>query len=345
MSEIATRMALLAGAALARVLADGFRSGERCSPHSIVRVDEMIRQVSEIAARQHGLIRTDQIGPEELDRLRYLAKRGVIVRNAKGVYRVAGAPVTWHQSLQAGVWSLGPSCAVSHRAAARLHGFDRFDTEAAEFTIGRSKRGRVPSDIECVVHTTSIRLAGDHVTVDGLPTTSANRTIIDLARAGVRSAALEAAIDSAIRLRLTTLEALAVRMAKIEGPRRWGLGRLYAALAASGGHTVLERRFIELMQEARLPAPTPQVVHRISGRHIARVDFAFTSHDVIVEVSGGRGHSSPSERAKDARRRNDLQRLGLVVLEFTFEQVMHDPASVIEVVRATLAERAIRRSA
>lgn len=308
-------------------------------------VDRLIAEVTTLSSHQHGLIRTDQVPASEQDRLRHLARRGVIQRVAKGVYRVSGAPRTWHQDLQAGVWTLGPTCVVSHRAAARLHGLDGFDLDAVEFTIGRACRGRRPAGIPCTVHTTTVRRAGDRVAVNGLPTTSVIRTIIDLARDGAAVVELEAAVDSAIRSRAATLDAILERLAGLQGPGRWGLGRLYSVLSSSGGHTVLERRFLELVQEARLPTPTPQVVHRLDGRHVARVDFAFVDHGVVVEVSGGRGHSSPSERAKDARRRNDLQRLGRLVLEFTFEQVIHDAAMVVSVLRSTLAGRAVRPSA
>ena len=118
------------------------------------------RRVSARASRQHGLIRTDQVPSSQQDRLRHLARRGIIRRVAKGVYGVSGAPHSWHQDLQAGVWSLGPTSVVSHRAAARLHGFDAFDLEAVEFTIGRACRGRRPAGIPCTVHTTKRSTSG-----------------------------------------------------------------------------------------------------------------------------------------------------------------------------------------
>ncbi len=105
-------------------------------------------------------------------------------------------------------------------------------------------------------------------------------------------------------------------------------------LLDAGGHTTLERLFLRLVRESGLPIPVPQVVHRHEGRHVARVDFLFADHDLVVEVSGGRGHSSARERAKDARRRNEPQRLGRTVLEFTYEQVTRQPEHVI----ATLTE-------
>ena len=41
----------------------------------------------------------------------------------------------------------------------------------------------------------------------------------------------------------------------------------------------------------------------------------------IVEVSGQLGHTTPTERARDAQHRNGLQDLGFTVYEFTSEQV------------------------
>ena len=133
-----------------------------------MNLDGLIAHVGEVARAQHGLIRTDQVPLAERDRLRYLARRGVIGRVAKGVYRVSGAPRTWRQDLQAGVWALGPTCTVSHRAAARLHGFEGFGLDVVEFTIGRSCRGRRPAGVPCTVHTTIDRRPGDRVHIDGL---------------------------------------------------------------------------------------------------------------------------------------------------------------------------------
>ena len=61
---------------------------------------------------------------------------------------------------------------------------------------------------------------------------------------------------------------------------------------------------------------------------MGRVDFVFDGH-VVVEVTGRRGHVSDADRTRDAQRRNELQDLGLVVLEYTSTQVFEAPASVV----------------
>jgi len=107
-------------------------------------------------------------------------------------------------------------------------------------------------------------------------------------------------------------------------------------LPDTGGHSWLERRFLALVRQAGLPRPHTQVVHRQGDRTVARVDFLWEAEDVVVEVSGRRGHASDAERAKDAQRRNELQDLGRLVYEFTHGDVVERPAYVAETVRAAL---------
>ena len=161
----------------------------------------------------------------------------------------------------AGLLSLGPTAAVSHEAAARLHCFDRCLPDTVEFSMPRRSRGvRTPF----TVHTSAAFGALDRVTINGLRCTSATRTIIDLARARIPNVRLEAAIDSAVRSGATAPVVLATRLGELRGPGRWGAPRLDDLLLDSGGHTQLERRFLQLMRKAGLPKP------RGAGRPPAR---------------------------------------------------------------------------
>jgi hypothetical protein len=91
---------------------------------------------------------------------------------------------------------------------------------------------------------------------------------------------------------------------------------LDALLVDSGGHSILERRFLEVVRRAGLPRPATQVIHRRDGTTFARVDFLFEAFGVVVEVSGQLGHSTPGDRARDAQRRNELQDVGRAVYEW-----------------------------
>lgn len=99
---------------------------------------------------------------------------------------------------------------------------------------------------------------------------------------------------------------------------------------------MLERRFLPLVRDAGLARPRSQVTFRRDGRTFARVDFIWDDAGVVVEVSGRKGHASPSDRARDAQRRNALPDLGFKVYEYTWEQVTRQRDWVIDTLRHRL---------
>ena len=247
-------------------------------------------------------------------------------------YRLAGAPPAWEQSLLAGLLDLGAGAVVSHRSAAVLHGFDGFPSGPLEFTVPREPRSLASP---WCVHTTITLGLIDRARVGRYACTSAARTIVDLARSAT-PAELERAIDSAVRDGLVSPAFLRQRLGALRGPGRHGVRLLDEALVDAGGHSALERAFLRLVREAGLPAPTCQRIFRRDGRTVARVDFYIADPPMVVEVSGQRGHSSPSERAKDGRRRNELTAMGIAVIEFTYHDVFKNPRYVLATLRDLL---------
>jgi very-short-patch-repair endonuclease len=78
---------------------------------------------------------------------------------------------------------------------------------------------------------------------------------------------------------------------------------------------------------------------RSDGRHVARVDFLYSEARVVIEVSGRLGHSNPSDRDRDAQRRNELQDLGYRVYEYTWGDLTRRPDYVVQTLRERLAAR------
>jgi hypothetical protein len=299
------------------------------------------RTLMAIAKNQHGAIAVDAL-PQGATRrwVDNLVRRGVLERAAPGVYVVAGGAATWYRSLSVGLLALGADSWVSHEAAAALHRLDRTPSEPVEFVTLRAARGR---RVPFRVHTTSSLPRLDRVEVQGFRTVAATRTIIDLAHARVSRRRLEAAIDSAVRLGLSSPVALRARLEDLRGPGRWGARLLDELLVDSGGHSMLERRFLELVRRAGLPRPHTQVIHRRGAATFARVDFLFEPFGVVVEVTGRLGHSSPTERQRDAQRRNELQDVGRHVYEYTWEDVTSRPVHVEQTLVARLHAAGWRR--
>lgn len=287
-------------------------------------------KVAELAALQDGVVAESDLKASLVStrERRRAIESGWPTRVAPRVYRTSGAPDTHRQRLRIGLLSLGTESWVSYEAAAALHGFDRSDPDAVEFTVERgSPRVRLPYP----VHTTASVPMIDRVTVDGFRTLSATRTILDLAHARSSVPRVEAAIDSAVRLGLTHPEVIARRLESLRGSGRWGCRLIERLLPDSGGHSPIERRFLSIVRATGLPRPETQVVHRsASGAHVARVDFLFRIAATVVEVTGRLGHVSDAKRERDAQRRNELQDLGLKVIEYTSTQIRRTPGLVRE---------------
>jgi hypothetical protein len=248
---------------------------------------------------------------------------------------VAGAPQSWERDLMIGLICLGHDSWVSHEAAAALHGLDRHVAGAVEFTVLRARRGL---EVPFRIHTTASLPTIDRTKVGPFRCVSATRTIVDLARLRISRFRLEAAIDSAVRSGASSPLVLQARLADLRASGRWGVRTLDRLVVDSGGHTMLERRFLEVVRRAGLPHPLPQVIFRRDGRAFARVDFHFDPLPVVVEVSGRTGHSSPAERARDAQRRNELQDAGQRVYEYTWEDVTQRSSMVARTLAARLHE-------
>ena len=145
--------------------------------------------------------------------------------------------------------------------------------------------------------------------IDGVPTMSATRTIIDLA-ASETSERLAIAIDSALRDRLTSEDFLHRRIVELRNRGRAGLGQLLYVLEggelARGGHSWLERRFLVLLDEMALPRPLTQAVVGTRKSRLIRVDCRFPGTNVVVELLGYRFHRTPMEMQNDSERVNRM---------------------------------------
>jgi hypothetical protein len=249
------------------------------------------------------------------------------------VWRHAATPLTWEMKVRAGSIWLGRNGRLFGATGMAWLGVEGCATEAVDFLVPRSKRSLPPW---MNLHTTNYWTKGDVLVHRGVPTSTATRALIDMARtASPRT--MESAIDAAIRQRLTSVPTLSRRMNSLGGSGRAGIRLMRSLLLDSGGESILERRFLQLLARQCLPRPLCQVVHHPSSTRVIRVDFQFQGSALVVEVSGRRGHSSDSDRRRDARRRNELTRMGLTVVEFTTADVLEDEAYVIDTLRTHLS--------
>jgi hypothetical protein len=301
---------------------------------------DMERQWRSIAARQHQLITRAQLADVGLTRakIRSRVHGGVLVRVHRDVFRLAGVRPTWRQRNLAAVLASGPNSVVSHEAGARLWGFDG-GWSRAQPTISVLRPAAGASAL-ARIHQTSRLPECDRSSSDGIAVTTPARTLIDLAAVAERRA-LEAALDAALRdgvvrepfLRWRILEvagrgvAGSTMLAEILGPDRLGRDQV---------DSWLEARALELFDRHGLPAPECQRRVRPDDGRVLRIDFSFLGGAILVEVNGHATHSTRRQRQRDHERANRLGLAGIVVLQFTFEDVAERPAHVAAMVRAAV---------
>src|SRR5947209_2485318 len=135
--------------------------------------------LARIAATQHGVFNIDDARSASLTDIQIRHRTSTRwVRIHNGVYRVAGAPITWRGNLLAATMAGGGGAAISHRAAAALYGLPGGRADLVELTCVRWQR-TVESGV--VVHESRRLDPRDIQLVDGIPVTRPERVLLDIA--------------------------------------------------------------------------------------------------------------------------------------------------------------------
>lgn len=297
-------------------------------------------EIAALARAQYGLILRVQllacgVSPSTIQRW---LDGGRLEAVHRGVYRLAGTPLTWDQRLWAAVKAAGDDAVVSHRSAARLWGIH--DDEAVEVTVNRDRAPRLDG---VVVHRTT-DLRDTHVSRRrGFPTANPLRTLVDLG-AVVRPNFVEDALDRALERRLVTVDGVEATIEWLARRGRRGVGVLRAivdqrALGRSRPDSLLEPRMARLLRAHGLPPFIFQYEVRHAGRFVARVDFADPDLLIALEVDGFESHATPRALQSDLSRQNALVALGWTVLRFTWADVVRRPEMVAATTSSVLGSR------
>lgn len=259
--------------------------------------------------------------------------RGAYVRLHPGVLTTPGVVRTWHLQAIAAVFSAPEPTAASHLTAAYLWGMTSNQPKRIEIVARRHRR--VTRD-QFVVHESKDLRSSDVVTVDGILTTSAVRTVVDIG-ASANPQSVARCLDSALRRKLFSAWEVRAFVARVARPGRTGVGTIrplieerltWQGLTESD----LEDAFLRVMEESPCPMPKTQYVLEDRGEFIGRYDFAYPRMMALIETDSESFHMDPVSFQRDREKQNRAQMLGWTVYRFTWRQLVDDPGSVRAVI-------------
>jgi hypothetical protein len=288
-------------------------------------VDEVI---AELAAGTHGVVtRKDLLGKgvteEEIKRR---LRRGSLLRQHRGVYRVGHRAPSVEARYLAAVLSCGDGALLIARPAAFLWGLIKGDPPPPEVMA------RVKRRVQGVITHRAREIHADDVSRHrGIPVTAVPRTLVDLAGVLTEPALTRACHEAEVRFRIApdAVEGVLARL-----PTRRGVRNLRRILHGEVSVTLsrLEGRFLDRLGKEGLPLPE---TNRPAGRR--RVDCRWPSFRLTVELDSYRYHHSRHAWETDRRREREAYARGDEFRRYTWSDVFEDPTSMLRELRALLS--------
>jgi hypothetical protein len=261
---------------------------------------------------------------------------GTLVREAFGVYRLAGCPFDLAE--RARVATVQTGAVASHQTAARLWGFDGFGDEHVHVSIRHGAQRSQPNWV--IVHTTRRALEPWTCMRAGVKVTGPLRTILDLSIQHVDDEQLRNYLIHCVSHRFLTVRSLE-RFLALKGRRLRGSVRLRQLVASlCEVDSVIEAELLELLVTAGVDRPVTQFEIRESDHFVARVDFAWPTCRVALELDGYRYHSDLRSFVSDRERGNRIVTAGWTLLRTTPAALRNNPHMIVADLSA-----AIRRPA
>jgi len=289
-----------------------------------------------LAQAQHGVLSRHQALGEGLSASaidRRLAA-GEWVRVFQGVYRLAGVQITWEQRVMAGCLAAGPDAVASHRSAATLFGMPGVP-RWVEVMVPRPQQVRVGG---VIAHRTRLLAADDVGRLRGIPATTADRTLVDLARV-YPAARVGPMLDYALARRLVTRAALEARVTgrRHDDVLRELLDERPATARPMGSE--FEACLFQALRDAGLSLPIPQYRVLMDDGSEIFLDFAYPDVKLAIEADSYLWHASLADWQRDRARNNELIALGWSILPITWDLVTRSPVEAARQVRSARESR------
>ena len=243
-------------------------------------------------------------------------------------WEAADTPEARHRlELAARLLRCGPRTVAGHRSAAVAHGLPLLGYPPAVPILTREGSASESRFVKVATLPDAER-----VVVDGLRSSSLDRTVVDIARRSAFRAAVVTA-DGALRQGLPPVVLLATA-------HRWGhwpYGRRAIAVAqfADGrAESALESLGRVALHEQGVEPPELQVEVWLGGVQLARADHLWEQYAVIGEADGMGKYDGGGALIAEKRRQERLEQAGFVVVRYEWDDAYRRPQQLADRVRA-----------
>ena len=290
--------------------------------------DTVEQKLARLARGSYGVVTRAQLvgaglSPEEI---RQRMRRGTLLREHRGVYRVGHRAPSVEARYLAAVRACGEGALLSGRAAAHLLGLLKGPAPPPEVTAPTRR------------HVKGVRTRcspgldpRDAMTWCGIPATPVARTLVDLAAVVDAEELARACHEAGVRHRTRPAQVEAVLARRPNSP---GAGKLRAIMRGDTHVTLsrLESRFLARLRDAKLPLPR---TNRPAGGR--RVDCRWPDRRLTVELDGYRYHHSRHAWELDRRREREARARGDEFRRYTWGDVFEEPRLMLSELRVLLA--------
>ena len=292
------------------------------------KVRTVDQRIAKIAARRRGIVTRRQLLAAKIAKkaIDQRLEKGLLILEHRGVYRVGHAPANIESTYMAAVVAAGDGAALSGQAAGHLMKLLNGAPPPPEVTASTERR------IKGLETKRDRRLDHREIWIyDGIPCTTAARTLVDLAATLSEDDLARAVHEASVRYRTTPkqVEAALARRPNAKGSaalRRVLRGDTKLALSR------LERRFLELLEENDLELPSTN--ENVDGR---LVDCRWPARKLTIELDGYRYHGTRHAWEQDRKRERQARKRGDDFRRFTWGDVFEEPEALIEELRPVLS--------
>jgi very-short-patch-repair endonuclease len=270
-------------------------------------MDRLPHELQAVAARQRNLVTRPQlqsIGWSDT-RTKVAVRAGWLRQLHPGVHLLGPAAPDWRQAVLAAVLAAGDGAFASHRAALLLWGLVTWPSAPVEISAPHNGN---PTPAGALLHR-SRRIEAISI-VDGIPTSSVERTLLESATT-VPPVVTEKAFSAAWRRNLTSPAKCDLYLQHHAGKGRQGAVQLrevverYAGTKRAAGSDG-EVAFLRALRAAGIEEPVRQFAIVLPDGSMAVVDFAWPERRKLIEFVGLEVHADSRAHAADTLREDDI---------------------------------------